>query len=98
MLTLLTTILFYFKILDKVEKLREREGYILPGFLSLQELVCYIKLRYHEIYIYTSVLKSGSNVSVVLLSEIPWDKYRGSTSIGFKEPLTIYFPSYTKGD
>lgn len=36
------------------------------------------------------------NVTVVLLSELVWENFRGDT--GFYEPITLHFPVYTKGE
>uniref|UniRef100_A0A8C5A798 Origin recognition complex subunit 5 n=1 Tax=Gadus morhua TaxID=8049 RepID=A0A8C5A798_GADMO len=36
------------------------------------------------------------NVTVILLSEIVWDRFRPNT--GCFEPLILYFPDYSKGD
>ncbi|CAL8318812.1 unnamed protein product [Lota lota] len=36
------------------------------------------------------------NVTVILLSEIVWDRFRPNT--GCFEPLLLYFPDYSKGD
>ena len=35
------------------------------------------------------------NVTVILLSEIVWDRFRPNT--GCFEPLILYFPDYSKG-
>uniref|UniRef100_A0A3P8V6K4 Origin recognition complex subunit 5 n=1 Tax=Cynoglossus semilaevis TaxID=244447 RepID=A0A3P8V6K4_CYNSE len=41
-------------------------------------------------------LQELDNVSVILLSEISWDKFRPNT--GCFEPLLLHFPDYSKGD
>ncbi|XP_051814764.1 origin recognition complex subunit 5 [Acanthochromis polyacanthus] len=38
----------------------------------------------------------GDNVTVILLSEIAWDKFRPNT--GCFEPLLLHFPDYSKGE
>ena len=49
---------------------------------------------------YLALLKlqefSRLNVCVILVSEIPFEKFRHST--GSCEPITVFFPQYSKGE
>lgn len=38
---------------------------------------------------------TGLNISIILVSEIPYEKFRSGT--GGLEPIHIFFPQYTKG-
>lgn len=47
------------------------------------------------IFILLFPLQVEDNVTVILLSEIVWDKFRPNT--GCFEPLQLHFPDYSKG-
>ena len=41
------------------------------------------------------IFQTGCNVSVLLLSELVWEKFRHGTT--FLEPYPVHFPDYSKG-
>lgn len=62
-----------------------------PWRLPLTELTLWMK----PLSCYLCVIQVEDNVTVILLSEIVWDKFRPNT--GCFEPLLLHFPDYSKG-
>ncbi len=72
-------------VLDGVEKLARLHANTLQVFCRLSELVRYAASLFWQ---------TGCNVTVVLISNLVWEKLRGAA--GGMEPLLIHFPPYSK--
>lgn len=78
-----------------------RETQVLPQVSPISaafcphEILSFIFLLLSDSVKFSCLCQVEDNVTVVLLSEIVWDKFRPNT--GCLEPLLIHFPDYSKG-